>query len=244
MPTFVRSTEGTSTGATLTLNIQVTGSDAVLIVGLAYKDNSVLTPDSILFNGAEAFVVARAAADGGDAQCLLWVLTGPTVTTANVVITMPSSVRMVGYTALFTNVNQSTPFVVGNMNDANGTDTNPTITITSAADEIVVDAMAQVSAGPDTIDANSSPNTLLMDGAATGGGTDTRGGGQWETGTGSRLMDYTLSSDDNWNIVAGGLQEPGAGNIKTVDTIAIASVKTIDTIAIANVKTRDTISNV
>ena len=203
---FVRVTEGTSDTDTLTLNIQSSGTNRVFVVGLAYKSNSVLVPTSIVFNTTENFAVELSAADGGDAQAFLYYLVAPTVTTADVVITMPSAVRMVGYVSLFTDVDQTNPFTAST-NETQGADASPTVTVSSSATEIVVDILAQVSAGPNTATAAWTP---LANGAATGGGTDTRGAGQYVAGTGSRVMSYSMSSSDDWNIVAGALQPPSA----------------------------------
>lgn len=205
---FVRATEGSIVDTTLTLNIEVSaGSDRVLVVGLAYRDASVLVPTSIVFNGNQDFILEKTAADGGDAQCFLYYLPAPAVATANVVITMPDEVRMVGYIAYFTGVDQSNPFTA-NTDEAQGITSEAYVYVTSDTDEICIDIMVQVSAGPDTITGNLG--TLICDGAATGGGSDTRGGGQYEVGAASRLMYYSLSDSDNWNIIAGALQEPSA----------------------------------
>lgn len=203
---FVRKTEGNAVSDTLTLNILVTGDNPVLIVGLAYKGNNPLTPTSIVFNGTENFTLELAGTDAADAQCFLYYLTGPTLTTADVVITMPSSIRMVGYVALFNEVHQTEPFTANTV-DAQGSDVTPTIDVSSAADEICIDIMAQVSAGPDTAVA---AHTEICNGAAVGGGSDTRGAGQYVVGQATRTMNYTMSDVDDWNIVAGALQEAGA----------------------------------
>lgn len=205
---FVRATEGAIDDTVLTLNIEVSaGTDRVLVVGLAYRDGSVQVPTSILFNTNESFSVELSAADGGDAQCFLYYLAAPTETTANVVITLPDAARMVGYVAYFTGVDQNNPFTAATSENA-GTNNAPTVDVSSAADEIVIDVMAQVSAGPDTIDSNSG--TLICSGAAAGGGSDCRGGGQYQTGEATTTMLYGMSDGDNWNIVAGALQEPQA----------------------------------
>jgi len=215
-PPFVRATEGNSTTDTLTLNIQVSaGSDRVLVLGLAYKSNSVLVPTSIVFNGIENFTVERSAADGGDAQCLLYYLTAPTETTADVVITMPSAVRMVGYVAYFTGAHQSSPFTA-NTNEAQGTNDSPTVDVSSSADETCIDILVQVSAGPDTATAT---HTQICNGAAIGGGTDTRGAGQYVVGQATRTMNWTMSDADNWNIIAGALQEPSAAGQQIYPTV-------------------------
>lgn len=210
---FVRATEGSDVNTDVVLNIEVSaGSDRVLVVGFAYKSNSVLIPTSVVFNGTENFTLERSAADGGDAQCFFYYLTNPTVTTADVVITMPATVRMVGYVAYFTGVHQTTPFT-GNTNEAQGTNDSPTVDISSAADEICIDILVQVSAGPDTAVAT---HTQICNGAAIGGGTDCRGAGQYVVGQATRTMNWSMSSDDHWNIIAGALQEPAGGVIEAL----------------------------
>ena len=242
MPTaFVRVTEGNSTGATLTLNIQSDGANRVLVVGLAYKSNSPLTPTSIVFNTSENFALEKVGTDAANAQCFIYHLIAPSVVTADVVITMPSAVRMVGYVALFTGIDQTNPFTANTV-DAQGADAAPTVTVTSATDEICVDILAQVSAGPHTA---TLSHTLLANGAATGGGTDTRGAGQYVAGVASRVMDYSMSGTDDWNIVAGGLQPASANVLVTPDTIALVITTFIPTVtATANqLVTPDTLAH-
>lgn len=214
-PPFVRRVEGTVVGATLTISIDGTdaGADKVLVFGVAYKSNSVLTETSMKWDTATAnedFTVERRAADGGDAQCTLWYLTGFTAKTANAELIMPSTVRMVGFVALFTGADQTNPFT-GNTTEALGTDNNPTVSLTSETDETAIDVMVQVSAGPDTITGNVG--TLMMDGAAVGGGTDCRGGAARIAGANPITMDFNMSDAENWNIIAASLQEPVVGGV-------------------------------
>jgi hypothetical protein len=219
-PPFVRKTEGSSINATLTLNIQSSGTNRVFVVGVAVKSNSVITPTSIVFNGTENFTVERIAADGGDAQCFLYYLIAPSEVTADVVITIPGAARMVGYVALFTGVHQTNPFTA-NTNEAQGTDISPTVDISSTTDETCIDILAQVSAGPDTA---TAIHTEICNGAATGGGTDTRGAGQYVTGQTTRTMNWTMSDADHWNIITGALQESGATPVTEQVNLLVAKV--------------------
>ena len=219
--TFVRATEGSIVNSVLTLNIEVSaGSDRVLVVGVALKSNSPVTPTSIIFNGVENFDVERIATDDDNAQCVLYYLIAPTETTANVVITMPGSVRMVGYVAYFTGVNQSSPFTENTV-DAQGSDNAPTVDISSAADEVCIDILAQVSGGPDIATAT---HTEICNGAAIGGGTDTRGAGQYVVGQATRTMNYGMSDADDWNIIAGALQEPSAGGATVYPNLIVEDI--------------------
>lgn len=202
--TFVRATEGSANSDTLTLNIQVSsGTNRVLVVGLAFENKDPVTPTSVVFNTSENFTAELIAADGGYAQCALYYLVAPTETTADVVVTLPASDVVCGYVAYFTGVNQSEPFTAATTENSGG-DANPTVDVSSASDEIVVDIMSQVSAGPDTISSNSG--TKILDQAQTQGGDDLRGGGQYDTGQATTTMEYTMSDSDDWNIIGAALQ--------------------------------------
>ena len=206
---FVRRTEGQATSTALNLNIEVSaGTDRALVFAIAYKSNSVITATSVNFNTSESFGVEhRQGTDAANAQVSMWVLTNPTVTTADVALVMPSSVRMVGYAAYFTGVNQSNPFT-GNTVDAQGNDAAPTVDITSATDEICVDIMCMVSADPNAV---TPDHTLMCDLSETGGGTDTHGSAQRVAGQGTRTMGWTAEDTDDWNIIAAALQIPSVG---------------------------------
>ncbi len=212
-PPFVRRVEGTVVGTTLSITIDATDAagDKVLIFGVAYKSNAVLTETSMKWDTAganEDFTVERRAADGGNAQCTFWRLTGFTAKTAVAELIFASSVRMVGFVALFTGADQTNPFTANTV-EAQGTDGTPTVSLTSETDETAIDVMAQVSAGPFTI--SSQIGTLMMDGAATGGGTDTRGGAARIAGANPITMDFNMSASEDWNIIAASLQEPVGG---------------------------------
>lgn len=210
---FVRATEGTTLTTTLTFNIEVSsGSNRALVVGFSYKSNTPAVPVSIVFNSSEAFTLVKHGTDAGDAQCSLYVLTAPTETTADVVITMAKAMRMVGYVVYFTGVHQTTPFTPATA-DAQGSDNKPTVDVSSAADEMCVDILAQVSNGPHTATAY---HTEICNGAALGGGTDCRGAGQYVVGQATRSMSWDMSGSDDWNIVAGALQEAVSVTPKSV----------------------------
>jgi len=188
---FVRRTEGAVESDTITLNIQSSGNDRCLVVGLAHKKNNPIVPDSVVFNGSENFSLVKIGEIQGKAQTVIYVLIAPSIITADVVITMPTgSLKMTAYVALFTGVDQTDPFVTANVTSAKATSDAPSVNVTSASDEVVVDVMSHVFDGPENINSNSSPNVKLMDVAAIGSNKDVRGGGQWEVGAAVSI--YTL----------------------------------------------------
>ena len=191
----------TFTSATIT----PTGTDRAIIAAVAYKSNSVLTETSIIYAGSENLNIVRRNIDGGDAQVSLWELPAPVAASGTVVLIMPSSIKMGVVIYVFTGVDQSNPVEVASVAEAQGVDTNPSVGLTNPSGQIGIDIMAQVSAGADTIDANSG--TIRMNQNITSGGSDCRAGSQSDTAV-NPTMNYTISDIDNWNIMAVSLQPP------------------------------------
>ena len=74
--------------------------------------------------------------------------------------------------------------------------------------------------GPD----NATPShTPLCNSAGIGGGTDTRGAGQYVTGSTTTTMDYSMDGSDHWNIIGAALQEAVVGDI-TINMVAATLV--------------------
>jgi len=203
--THVRTVDGAAdaSGATETINIQVSGTNPVLIVKTATKGSGI-TVTGVVYNTSENLTQEKTDINV-DARADLWYLASPTVTTADVVITYSSANRNVASASVYSGVDQTTPIRSGSAS-ANGTDATATVNITATLGDMIVDAVGQVSAGPDTAAGN---RTERHDFASTGGGTDTRGAGQEFLATGGAdTMSYTMGSSDNWAIVAMALRTP------------------------------------
>jgi hypothetical protein len=248
-----RDTQTASSASTNSLDITSVdasaGTDLAIVVSIAYKDTgggevTGVTWDSATAN--ESFTQVGTESKNGEANSQMWVLANPTSKTATVTIATTNAVRIVGVANVYTNTDQSSPIRGASVASANGTTGNSapiTVNVVANADEMVIDAGAQVSAGPDTI--SSQSGTARGSTTATGGGTDTIGMAQEIPSTGAtETMSYTMSADDNWAIIAAALQKAGSAvgpaTVKTLDTVALASIKTIDGIAIASVKTINT----
>jgi hypothetical protein len=215
---FVRATEGSSTNTSLSLNIEVSaGINRMLIVGIAYKDSSVTPPTSVVWSGDENFTLLRSAADGGDAQCAIYYLLEPTVETGNVVITFADSVRKVGYVAYVTGAQQSAP-IFSDEDERQETGTTSYLNLQADDSQLCFDIASQVSAGPDTATIVGT-GTEICNGAATGGGTDTRGSGMYkagETSPANTALNWQWSDADNSNHIAIAIR---AGGGDTADTM-------------------------
>ncbi len=185
----------------------VSGTDPVLVVKVAQKGSRTVT--GITWNGTENLTQLNTDING-DARADIWYLAAPTATTADVVVTLSgNTTRKVAAASTYSGVHQSVPFRVEANSSNNGTNTNPTTNVVANFPEMVVDSMCQVSAGPDTINSQSSTNR--SDDTAVGGGTDCRGAsGEIASSGATETMDYNMSSNDNWAICAGALQQPGS----------------------------------
>jgi len=205
MPSFSSTVTDNAQATVSTISMTVTGTDPCLVVGVSTKGASI-THNTVAFNGSESFTKIQDNING-NARSSIWVLENPTATTANVVITLSGSSRYVTAASLFTDVDDTTP--VRTSNSANGTNNNPSTSLTAVSGDLIIDNLCQVSAGPDTATASHTQRYNL---AQTGGGTDTRGAGQTLSATGgSDTMDWSMGDADNWAIGAVALRAPFAG---------------------------------
>ncbi len=209
--TTVATSEGT-TSLTISSHV-VSGTDPVLIVKVACKGvlNEVTSVkwDSA---GVNQSLIRLNSDVNGNADAEIWFLANPTAKTADITIAMGSSTRVVAAASTYTGVNQTSPFRTAASASANGTDASPTVNVVALANEMVVDSLCQVSAGPDTA---TGDHTERHDDAAVSGGTDTRGASQEKASTGAtETMGWAMSGSDNWAICAGALQQ-----VSGIDTI-------------------------
>lgn len=218
---WVRTNVVSSFGKTHTISgHQVDGTNPTLVVCVQYK---ATTPwlTGITFNGTENLSRVGNVSQNNDCIVELWELAAPTTTTADVVVTLSQNARVSAGAHTYSGAHQANPFRTAAAADANGTDGTPTVDVVANSGEMVVDAMGQVSAGPDTI-STFTGDAKRMDNVATGGGDDVRGGSQEIASSGAtETMGYTMSSTDSWAIVAAPLQEAVSGTEFT-RTIAIS----------------------
>lgn len=93
--------------------------------------------------------------------------------------------------ATYTGVDQTTP--VGTPNTATGSSTTPSVAITSATDELVVDGMAQVANANATAGANQTERWDLAGAEISVAGSD-------EAGAATTTMSWTLPASVAWHI--------------------------------------------
>ena len=190
----------------------VAGSDRVMIVGISIEDGGA-TVSGVTYDGVAMTFLGRQL---GNHSVELWQLIAPNVGTANVVANFSSSVQAVGGSAAFNGVHQTTP--TGAFQSAGGSGTTPTLNVTSAPGELVIDTLI-ANDTPTTIGTGTNQLTQWID--ATGSGGSTIGGaGSIEIGAASVPMTWNLSSSVEWEIAAVSLKPIAAvvTNTLTVDT--------------------------
>ena len=195
------STSSLTIGSLLTQNV-----NRAIIVKIAYKDNSGGSISSVVFNGSENLTLVGSEANGGDANSSLYQLAAPTATTADVVITLSASERIVAAASSYHGVDQTNPLRASSFASATGTDATPTVDVLAISGDRVVDSLCQVSAGPDVATAD---HTVRHNTNAAGGGTDVRGASQFVDSSGAtETMGWSMTDSDDWAVTAAALQEP------------------------------------
>lgn len=115
-----------------------------------------------------------------------------------------NSIDMVAGVVSFTGVHQTTPS--GSCASSNGTGTAPSVNVSSATDEIVVDGIGHTDAA-DTLTAGAGQTERFDTGGAF---PIVHGGASTEVGAASVTMSWTISSSRNWAIIGWGVK-PASG---------------------------------
>ncbi|MDA1016598.1 MAG: hypothetical protein O3A00_19345 [Planctomycetota bacterium] len=127
----------------------------------------------------------------------LWQLVAPTVGKAEIVATFSGTVQAVGGSASFNGVDQSIP--TGSFQSTGGTGTKASLNVTSAAGELVIDALF-ANDGPDA-SVGADQASQWNDATGSGNGTVT-GAGSIEAGGASVPMTWSFSSSKEWELAA------------------------------------------
>jgi uncharacterized repeat protein (TIGR01451 family) len=195
---------GSNTAATITVpHATSAGANRLLLVGISVNRATGTTFEQITnvtYSGTRLTLIgARTNAPNGEALVHLWGLTNPPAGTNNVVVsfnTAPTDGAVVGV-ATFTNVNQTTPY--GSFFSNVGTNTTPSIVVSSAPGELVFDT---VMLRTSNFGATGSPGTgqtqlwKLYYNARVGAGSSTKPGAASVTNT------WTAAASVAWTIGA------------------------------------------
>ena len=179
------STSGT-TSLTWSHNVAA-GNNRALFVGISMEDGGSST--GVTYGGVALTLVGRRT---GSHTVEIWRLLSPTVGNASVVASFGAVKRVVGGGVAFDGVNQSTP--TGTFAGATGSSNAPTVSVTSAAGELVLDVLY----GNDGVTATATGGQTAIWNVLVGGVV--RGAGGTNAGAASVTMSWSLSAATQWEI--------------------------------------------
>lgn len=179
-------------GTSLTFSHTVgAGSDKILIVGVGLYSNKAVS--GITYNGVSLNFLAKQSRGSPNVWTELWYLKNPDSGTHDIVITN-SITRIVGGASSYFGVEQASTF--GTVAKRSSWSRFPSVDVSSAIDELVVDAFACQGANTATVGAGQTQRWNRNY------STYVRGGGSSEAGAGTVTMSWTLGGNENWAIVA------------------------------------------
>ena len=197
----------------LTWDHTTSGSDRILVLGCAIRNNATQSVTSIDFNNAP-FSFIRADTNGQSVRPEMWYLVGPATGQNQVRVNLTAPAKVACGAISLTGVDQTSP--VDAHNGTTGSSTAPSVTVTTVADNAwVIDVVAFRSTG------NGAPTGTPGSGQTErwsnytesgGAGANIRGKGSTEgpqTPPGAVVMDWSLSASVDWAISAASFQPSG-----------------------------------
>lgn len=188
-----------SSGSTSTLTWSHTtssGSNRLLVVGVTIKNRIGETVSGITYNGVPLTRI-DAKINGTNVRIEMWQLVAPGTGTHDIVVTLSASAKVVGGATSWTGVNQTTP--IGTFASASNIIGNPTVNVSSATNEIVLDTLGVDGTATATVGGGQTQHWNLT---TSGLLSDVRGAGSSETGATTTTMSWTLGSSQPWAIGA------------------------------------------
>jgi hypothetical protein len=183
-PSFDAGSSKTGTGSTQTWNHTVgSGSNRVLVVTTSSMDESA---NSVTFNGQALTLIGRQNDGDNATRISMWYRINPASGSGTIQVNYAGSTgeKTMGATS-WSNVDQVTP--VGTFVSQSGSSGTASVTVTSAADEVVVDAVSAEAAGSITVHPSQTQRWNATVGDASGGHSS-------EAGAASVTMSWTMPS--------------------------------------------------
>ena len=199
------------------------GTNRLLLVGVSLDSGSSAQVSSITYSGQALTLVGARTDAGNTVRMEIWSLVNPPVGTANVAVTL--SAQTLGFivgASTFTGVHQTSP--LGTFTSAQGNSTAPSVTVTSATNELVFDAVA----GHRRTDFTAGTGQTILWSVGSSG-NDVRGVASIKNGVPSTVMSWTsvTGASRGWAIGAVAIKpEPWADLRTTVTGPASATVGT------------------
>lgn len=185
------------------------GTDRLLRVTTSHFDSSD-TVTSVTYNGVALTAVPSGSTNNGQYYITAYYLIAPDAGTYDIVVTVSGSVFDFGAGAIsYTDAHQTTP--LGTAVTATGTSTTPSVTVSSAADELVDDGLVIIHGGTLSVGAGQ---TQRWNAIASGGFI--KYAGSTEGGAASTTMSWSNSSSQTWAIVAVPIKPVGGGGSSSI----------------------------
>ena len=180
------SANGNTTSLSWSHTVGSSGTNRIIVVGIETKGATVVS--GVTYAGQDLALIG-ALSNGTSTRTELWYRVAPATGTNSVVVTLPSKTQTVGGATSWTEVHQTTP--LGTDVFASGTSTSPTVDVTSASGEAVVDAVAVGGGGSRTVGADQTQRWSLASGGTAGAGSS-------ESGATTVTMSWTLGISNTW----------------------------------------------
>lgn len=196
--------------ATFTWNHTVSGLNNYLFIGVAFRTDASQTVSAVTWNTTETMVFIGGVSNGST-RSELWGLVNPTTGAHAVLVTFSAATAAVVAGGSSWNGADQTgttnAATIGTAVTASATNSSVSNTASSAAGEIVQDAIA-VSSLVSVSSCGQSQDWLDID----AGGQTRRGAGSHANGAASVNMNWTLSASGAWASVAVPLKPAAASN--------------------------------
>ena len=193
------------------------GSDRLLVVHVTLNNPNLEVVDEITYDGVNLLLLA-AVSQNNDTRTEMWYMIAPPVGTADIAIQVDVNLEAAsgfnGAGVDWTGVDQATP--IGNSATAGGISITPSVVVSSAVDEMVIDTMGAEDMGGETATAGSGQTDRVNIQSGTGSRTEQLGVSD-EAGAASVTMDWTLSVSTDWAIAGGALLPAASVVPPTVD---------------------------
>lgn len=194
------SNQGSSTPLTWTHDVTASGSDTILIVGVASKDEPVT---SVTYNSDPLTQIRNDAFGVNVVNSTLWYIVNPDTGSNTVEVQLNAGSEVVGGAVSFENVHQTNPINADNGN--NGNTGNPSVSLTTTTiGTIIVDNVAILSASGLTVGADQTQRWNRIEGSTAGAGSTEDG-----STAGTYTMNWIASEDKEWAISAAALEPMG-----------------------------------
>ena len=203
-------TSSTTSSGPCTFSHTATGTDRVAIAGAAWRGTGSVS--SATYGGTGMTLVGTATDSGNNTKMALYSFVAPPTSSTTVTFTMTGTLQGPRCGVItFTGVDQTTP--TASFASANASSGNPSVNVTSATNEVVVDVVA-VDRGAPTVGAGQ---TQRWNGDNSGNG-DVWGASSHEAGAATVTMSWTNGGTDGWAIGAATLKR---SIVATTDAILL-----------------------